>query len=70
MHALSTNFAIYVYKRGEGLCVKFKFANFWCFFCKHQSNISIVLNMGLFALLSYEFYSDIKCVIECDEAGG
>lgn len=70
MEALGTNVAVCVYKTDEGLCVKFKFANFWWFVCKHQSNINIALNMVLFALISYKFQSDIKCVIECDEAGG
>lgn len=69
MHALCTNFAACVYKADYGLCVEFKFANFRWFVCKHQSNISIALNMVLFALISYKLYCDIKCVFECDEAG-
>lgn len=55
MEALGTNVAVCVYKTDEGLCVKFKFANFWWFVCKHQSNINIALNMVLFALISYKF---------------
>lgn len=42
-------------KQMKAWCVKFKFANFWGFVCKHQSNINIDLNMVLFALIFYKF---------------
>lgn len=69
MDAPSSDFAISVYKTDQGLYVEFKFANFWWFVCKHQSNISIALNTGLFALIFYKLNSDIKRSVECDEAG-
>lgn len=69
--ALSASIAICARGTDEGLCVRpGLICKLLWFVYKHQTNISIALNMVLFALITYKFESGIKCVIGCDEAGG